>query len=116
MHAQLRQMEAQLRQMEAQQRQMEAQQKQMEDHIDRLAPSPGSSAPHLSAASIPKFIPFDPTSELWKDYLARFYTFASVNSVPKEKLAQIFLTNQTTATYKPISFSAPWPVNKLLQK
>ena len=47
MQAQLRQMEAQLRQMEAQQRQMEAQQKQMEDLIDRLAPSPGSSAPHL---------------------------------------------------------------------
>ena len=56
---------------------MEAQQKQMDDLIDRLAPSPGSSALHPSAASIPKFIPFDPTSELWKDYMARFHTFAS---------------------------------------
>ena len=103
MEAQQRQMQAQLRQMEAHQRQMESQQKQMEDLIDRLAPFPGSSAPHLSAASIPKFIPFDPTSELWKDYLARFHTFASANSVPKEKLALIFLTNQTTATHKLLS-------------
>ena len=114
-------MQAQLRQIEAQQRQMEAQQKQMEDLIDRLAPSPGSSAPHLSAASIPKFIPFDPTSELWKDYLARFHTFASANSVPKEKLAQIFLTNQTTATHKLLSTLAsqqapPKMTNELTMK
>ena len=85
---------------------MEAKQKQMEDLIDRLAPSLGSSAPHPSAASIPKFIPFDPTLELWKDYLARFHTFVSANSLPKDKMAQIFLTNQTTATYNLLSTMA----------
>ena len=63
----------------------------------------GSSAPHPLAASLPKFIRFDPTSELWKEHLARFKTFASANSVPKDKMAQIFLSNQTTATYKLIS-------------
>ena len=45
-------------------------------------------------------MPFDSTSELWKDYLARFYTFASANSVPEDKVALVFLTNQTTAKYK----------------
>ena len=85
--------------MEAQQ---EAQQKQMEDHIDRLAPSPGSSAPHLY-------------------YLARLHTFSSANSVTKDKMAQIFLTNQTIATYKLLSTLAsqqtpPKVTNELVMK
>ena len=45
-------------------------------------------------------MPFDSISELWKDYLARFYTFAAANSIPEDKMAQVFLTNQTTANYK----------------
>ena len=41
------------------------------------------------------FQPFDSTSELWTDYLARFRTFVTANSVPDNKQAQIFLTNQS---------------------
>ena len=41
------------------------------------------------------FQPFDSTSELWTDYLARFRTFVTANSIPDNKQAQIFLTNQS---------------------
>lgn len=75
------------------QKQMEAQQKQMETLVNRLT-SPNNTS------SIPSFVPFDPTSELWKDYYARFGTFAGANSIPKDKVAQVFLTNQTPAIYK----------------
>ncbi|KAG8238592.1 hypothetical protein J437_LFUL018301 [Ladona fulva] len=65
---------------------------------------------------IPTFMPFDPLSELWKDYWARFQTFA--NSMPPDQLPQIFLTNQTTATYKLFSTlaaqqSPPKDINEL---
>ena len=43
------------------------------------------------------FQPFDSTSELWTDYLARFRTFVTDNSIPDNKQAQIFLTNQSTS-------------------
>ena len=45
-------------------------------------------------------MPFDSSAELWKDYQARFSTFAGAHSISKEKLAQVFLTNQTTENYK----------------
>ena len=35
------------------------------------------------------FQPFDSTSELWTDYLARFRTFVTANSIPDNKQAQI---------------------------
>ena len=73
---------------------------QMEMLINRLAPAPGGSASVAPAASVPSFAPFDPTSELWKDYRARFDTFVGANSIPQRKTAQVFLTNQTTTTYK----------------
>ena len=88
------------------QKQMEAQQKQMEELINRLAPLPGGSATSnvtSTPVSIPNFTSFDPTTELWKDYLARFNTFILANSVRDEKIAQVFLTNQTTSIYKSIS-------------
>ena len=53
-----------------------------------------------SAASIPSFASFDPTSELWKDYIARFKTFLGANSIPESKYAQVFLTNQSPTVYK----------------
>ena len=40
---------------------------------------------------------------LWKDYLLRFKTFVSANSVSDDKLALVFLTNQTSDTYKLIN-------------
>ena len=47
--------------------------------------------------------PFDSTSELWTDYLARFRTFVTANSIPDNKQAQIFLTNQSNSVYKMLS-------------
>ena len=37
------------------------------------------------------------------DYLARFRTFVTANSVPDNKQAQIFLTNQSNSVYKMLS-------------
>ena len=55
--------------------------------------------------SIPvaSFEPFDSNSELQLDYLEKFRTFLTANSIHKEKEAQVFLTNQTTVTYKLLS-------------
>ena len=52
---------------------------------------------------IASFQPFDSTSELWTDYLARFRTFLTANSIPDNKQAQIFLTNQSNSVYKMLS-------------
>ena len=49
------------------------------------------------------FQPFDSTSELWTDYLARFRTFVTANSIPDNKQAQIFLNNQSNSVYKMLS-------------
>ena len=49
------------------------------------------------------FQPFDSTSELWTDYLARFRTFVTANSIRDNKQAQIFLTNQSNSVYKMLS-------------
>ena len=49
------------------------------------------------------FQPFDSASELWTNYLARFRTFVTANSVPDNKQAQIFLTNQSNSVYKMLS-------------
>ena len=51
----------------------------------------------------PPFPAFDSTAELWKDYLLRFETFVDANSVPDDKKALVFLTNQTSGTYKLIT-------------
>ena len=53
-----------------------------------------------SSTPVTSFKPFDSNSELLLDYLERFRTFLTANSIPKEKEAQVFLTNQTTVTYK----------------
>ena len=49
------------------------------------------------------FQSFDSTSELWTDYLARFRTFVTANSITDNKQAQIFLTNQSNSVYKMLS-------------
>ena len=49
------------------------------------------------------FQPFDSTSELWTNYLARFRTFVTANSIPDNKQAQFFLTNQSNSVYKMLS-------------
>ena len=94
--------EEQRRQTEAllqeQRRQAEAREERLIQALTKGATSTG----HLSVASgsIPKFAPFDASVELWKDYLPRFTTFVGANSIPDEKIAQVFLTNQSTTTYK----------------
>ena len=45
------------------------------------------------------FQPFDSTSELWTDYLARFRTFVTANSIPDKSKHKFFLpTNLTPFT------------------
>ena len=43
----------------------------------------------------PKFEPFQPEKELFREYLKRFETHMLVNSIPEVKAAQVFLVNQT---------------------
>ena len=93
------QLEAQKKQTEAL---AEAQQKQTEALIAVLTRET-ERLPIVPVTAIPSFVPFDPTAELWTDYWARFLTFLGANSVPNEKRAQVFLTNQTRVTYKLLS-------------
>ena len=75
---------------------------------------------HLSVASgsIPKFEPVDASVELWKYYLTQFTMFVPAKSFPNEKKVQVFLTNQSTTTYKLLCTMAgqqdpPEDINKL---
>ena len=43
----------------------------------------------------PSFVQFDPSSELWADYWARFCSRVSPPSIFNDQKAQIFLTNQS---------------------
>ena len=78
------------------QRQIEEQWKQTEALVNAIVKGMDHSVPR---ASFPSFSPFDSTSELWSDYWARFQTFVKANSIPVDKVAQVFLTNQTKVTY-----------------
>ena len=60
----------------------------------------------VNTSPTPSFSPFDPKSELWKDYWARFCTFVGANAVPDEREAQVFLTNQLTKVFKLLSYLA----------
>ena len=69
------------------------QQQQMED----TRKAGGTMTPQNQEPPVPAF---DSTAELWKDYQLRFETFVNDKSVPDEKKALVFLTNQTSGTYK----------------
>ena len=56
-----------------------------------------------SIVDIPSFTPFDSTAKLWSDYWARFQTFVGANSIPADKRAQVFLTNQSQVNFKLLS-------------
>ena len=78
------------------------------------------TAPNI-AVEIPNFPAFDSTSELWSDYWSRFCTFANAHSVPNEKAAKVFLTNQTSTAYKMLSNLAaqetpPKDINNLIME
>ena len=75
------------------QQQMQQQQQQMQA---LLALAQSTRTPVAST----KFTEFDPSSELWSDYWARFQTFTRANSIPDDRKAEIFLTNQSAIVYK----------------
>ena len=72
----------------------------MQQQLDEQRKSAGTFA---SQKQTPPFPAFDSIAELWKDYLLRFKTIVSANSVSDGKLAFLFLTNQTSDTYKLIN-------------
>ena len=53
----------------------------------------------------PKFEPFQPEKELFKEYLKRFETHMLVNSIPEVKAAHVFLVNQIPDIY---TSTKPW--------
>ncbi len=75
---------------------------QMEAILKLASPGANSGSPvtNVTATTALGFTPFDYTCELWKDYWARFCTFVGAHSIPEERKAQVFLTNQTSTTYK----------------
>ena len=93
------------RQTDAQQKQMEEGRKQTEALIAAFIGHTDNreQPPKAPLVVIPSFVPFDPTAELWDDYWARFQTFVGANSIPTDKQAQVFLTNQSRVNYKLLS-------------
>ena len=91
-------------QLQQQQFMMQAQEKRHQEQIQVLLTlaqkSEGEGTVKSFTAALPSFSAFDSASELWTDYWARFNTFAEAHSVPSEKRASVFLTNQTPVTYK----------------
>jgi hypothetical protein len=81
-------------QIQLQQQAMKDQQRQMASLVQELKTKSTDSQPG-QAVSIPSFTAFESTSELWKDYWARFNTFVKANSVPNDRLPQV--------SYKPKS-------------
>ena len=72
----------------------------MQQQMEDTRKAGGTMVPHHQT---PPFPAFDSTAELWKDYLLRFETFVNANSVLDNKKALVFLTNQTSGTYKLIT-------------
>jgi len=91
-------------QIQQQQLMMQAQEKRHQEQIQVLLTlaqkSEGEGTVNLFMAALPSFSAFDSASELWTNYWARFNTFTEAHSVPSEKRASVFLTNQTPVTYK----------------
>ena len=101
------QMQLQQEQRQLQRKQMQTQDEHhkqqlviMQQQMEDTRKAGGTMAPQHQT---PPFPAFDSIAELWKDYLLRFETFVNANSVPDEKKALVFLTNQTSGTYKLIT-------------
>ena len=108
MQLQREQMQQQLQQQEErhhqqEERQEERHQRQLDLIQKQLDEQRKSGRTFTSQRQTPPFPAFDSTAELWKDYLLRFKTFISANSVLDDNLALVFLTNQTSDTYKLIN-------------
>lgn len=85
------------------QRQHREQMQILQDQNKQLLAALTSKPTPANATNIPSFASFDSTGELWTDYWDRFQTFVKVHSIPSDKVAQVFLTNQTKVTYKLLS-------------
>lgn len=96
------QMDQQRQLIESLSQQRREDQLRMEKLIDKMAGG-STTIPSISTATVSTFAPFDSTAELWTDYYARFCTFLGANSVPEDRKAQIFLTNQSATVYKLLS-------------
>ena len=83
------------------QERFEAQRHEDKKRYEELLAKVGTTTRDSFATST-KFDSFNPTVELWKDYYNRFITFVKANNVPEDKIAQIFLTNQSTEMYATI--------------
>ena len=106
MAAQQKQHQEQMQmQMAAQQKQHQEQMQTLQDQNQKLlaALTTSTQSGGNTVVTIPSFTPFDSSNELWSDYWARFITFTGVHSIPEAKQAQVFLTNQTSVTYKLLS-------------
>ena len=91
-------------QIQQQQFMMQAQEKRHQEQIQVLLNLAQKCEAKETAksfkAALPSFSAFNSASELWTDYWAWFNTFVEAHSVPREKRASVFLTNQTPVTYK----------------
>ena len=69
---------------------MQRQQEQMHDLDNKTGPR-SSSIYFLTSVTMntPSFAAFEPISELWNDYWARFQTFMMASSVPQERRSQV---------------------------
>ena len=103
---------------------MEKQERQHREEMQLLASQLGAggvagAGPSLFAqVGSPPFVSFEPPTDLWKDYLARFKTFVGANSIPTAKQSHVFLTNQSATIYKLLctlasQFNPPKDVNEL---
>ena len=109
--------------LEAIQEQMTAQQKRHEEQMEVLLSlfrqqTAASSTGTPTSAELPAFTPFDPSSEHWKDYWSRFCTYVEAHGVASDRIAHVFLTNQSPVVYKTLANMAsqqspPKDVNKL---
>jgi hypothetical protein len=100
---QLRHQEQLEKQMAEQERRHQEQIKAMTELFKTQSSMSSSSSNTTVTAAIPVFTAFDPSSELWKDYWARFETYAEANSIATSRLPHVFLTNQSPVIYKLLS-------------
>jgi len=99
------QLQRQREEMQQQREKMQAQEQRFREQAERHAhmtamlqllaktPQSGQVFPPATVSATPTFLPFDSTSELWKDYWSRFLSFTRAHAVPDDRQVQVFLTN-----------------------
>ncbi|XP_067949821.1 AT-rich binding protein-like [Watersipora subatra] len=100
MEQQRRQQEEQLEQQRKQQREQLEQQKEENRQLIKLLMQ---TTKIKAGETTPNFTAFDPNTELWTDYLLRFWTFIGANSITEDRVPQMFLTNQSKVIYKQLT-------------